>query len=70
MRALVQSGHLPDYLMSYDPAREMVTFYAFGPTGRVAEAKDMLGGRPHAPLVAHEKAHARKAGKRPRSANR
>ncbi|AEO46828.1 replication initiator protein A [Rhodospirillum rubrum] len=70
VRALVQSGHLPDYLMSYDPARDMVTFYAFGPTGRVAEAKDMLAGRPHAPLVAHEKAHARKAGKRPRSANR
>jgi len=64
VRTLVESGHLPDYLMAYDPARDMVTFYAHGPKGRVAEAKDMLAGRPHAPVIAHEKAHARKARKR------
>jgi len=64
VRALVESGHLPDYLMAYDPARDMVTFYAQGPKGRMAEAKDMLAGRPHAPVIAHEKAHARKGRKR------
>jgi len=61
---LVESGHMPDYLMAFDAERDMVTFYAFGPKGRMAEAKDILAGRPHAPALAHQKVHARKARKR------
>ena len=64
VKALAESGDLPDYLMAFDEARDMVTFYANGPKGRIAEAKDMLAGRPHASLLAHEKAHTRKTGKR------
>jgi plasmid replication initiation protein len=64
MRSLAESGVLPDFLMAFDGGRDMVTFYANGPKGRIAEAKDMLAGRPHASLLAHEKAHTRKAGKR------
>lgn len=63
MKALAESGELPDYLMAFDAGRDAVTFYANGPKGRIAEAHDMLVGRPHAPLLAHEKAHARKARK-------
>lgn len=65
VKALAESGDLPDYLMAFDEARDMVTFYANGPKARIAEARDMLAGRPHAPLLAHEKAHAGKAQKRP-----
>lgn len=65
VKALVESGELPDFLMAFDQERDMVTFYANGPKGRLAEVKDMLTGRPHAPVLAHEKAHARKARKRP-----
>ncbi|MEQ4539128.1 MAG: replication initiator protein A [Billgrantia sp.] len=65
IKALAESGELPDFLMAFDQERDMVTFYANGPKGRLAEVKDMLVGRPHAPVVAHEKAHARKARKRP-----
>lgn len=64
MRSLAESGALPDFLMAFDGGRDMVTFYANGPKGRIAEAKDMLAGRPHASLLAHEKAHTRKTGKR------
>ncbi len=62
---LVDSGHLPDYLMAFDAERDMVAFYANGPKGRKAEAKDIVAGRPHAPAAAHIKAHAQKARKRP-----
>lgn len=65
IKALAESGELPDYLMAYDEARDVVTFYANGPKARIAEARDMLAGRPHASLKAHEIAHARKARKRP-----
>lgn len=64
MKALAESGELPDYLMAFDADRDTVTFYANGPKSRIAEACDMLAGRPHASLLAHEKAHARKARKR------
>ena len=65
IKALAESGELPDYLMAYDEARDVVTFYANGPKARIAEARDMLAGRPHASLKAHETAHIRKARKRP-----
>lgn len=65
VKELAESGDLPDFLMAFDQERDMVTFYANGPKGRLAEVKDMLTGRPHAPVLAHEKAHARKARKRP-----
>lgn len=64
MKALAESGELPDYLMAFDADRDTVTFYANGPKSRIAEACDMLAGRPHASLLAHEKAHARRARKR------
>ena len=64
MKALAESGDLPDYLMAFDEDRDVVTFYANGPKGRQAEAVDMLAGRAHASVNAHEKAHARKARKR------
>lgn len=64
MKALAESGELPDYMMAFDIDRDAVTFYAIGPKGLIAEARDMLAGRPHAPQLAHEKAHARKARKR------
>lgn len=60
IRKLAMSGELPDYLMAYDDKRDIVTFYACGPEGRRAEAKDTLSGRPHASALAHEKAHIRK----------
>lgn len=65
MRSLAESGDLPDYLMAFDEARDMVTFFANGPKGKLAEVRDMLAGRPHASVAAHEKTHARKARKRP-----
>jgi len=65
VKALAESGDLPDYLMAFDDARDVVTFYANGPEGRRAESADMLEGRPHASVQAHDKAHARKARKRP-----
>ncbi len=65
VKALAESGDLPDYLMAFDAERDVVTFYANGPKARIAEARDMLAGRPHASLKAHETAHIRKARKRP-----
>lgn len=65
IKALAESGDLPDYLMAFDADRDVVTFYANGPKARIAEARDMLAGRPHASLKAHETAHIRKARKRP-----
>lgn len=65
---LVESGHLPDYRMAFDAGRDMVTFYANGAKGRMAEIKDIMAGRPHAPFVAHEKSHSRKSKMRPKSA--
>ncbi|ECJ4050456.1 plasmid replication initiator-like protein [Salmonella enterica subsp. enterica] len=64
IRKLAESGDLPDFLMAFDAERDVVTFYANGPEGRRAESKDMLAGRPHASLMAHQKAHAKKARKR------
>jgi plasmid replication initiation protein len=65
VKALAESGELPDYLMAFDTDKDTVTFYGNGPKGRIAEARDMLAGCPHASLLTHEKAHARKARKRP-----
>lgn len=55
MKALAESGNLPDYLMVVDAKRDEVTFYANGSKGRMAEVKDMLEGRPHPSLSAHRK---------------
>lgn len=55
MKMLAESGNLPDYLMAVDAKRDMVTFYANGPKGKLAEVKDMLVGRSHASLAAHQK---------------
>lgn len=63
LRALAESGDLPDYLMAFDAARDMMTFYANGPKGKLAEVRDMIAGRPHASVQAHEKAPIRKARK-------
>ncbi|MFT4171138.1 MAG: replication initiator protein A [Rhodocyclaceae bacterium] len=63
LRALAESGDLPDYLMAFDAARDMMTFYANGPKGKLAEVQDMIAGRPHASVQAHEKAPIRKARK-------
>lgn len=64
LKALAESGDLPDYLMAFDADRDIVTFYANGPKGRLVEVRDMIAGRPHASVQAHEKAHIRKARKR------
>lgn len=55
LKMLAESGNLPDYLMAVDVKRDMVTFYANGPKGKLAEVKDMLTGRSHASLAAHQK---------------
>ncbi|WP_082783532.1 replication initiator protein A [Snodgrassella sp. CFCC 13594] len=55
LKMLAESGNLPDYLMAVDVKRDMVTFYANGPKGKLAEVKDMLAGRSHASLAAHQK---------------
>lgn len=59
-----ESGRCPDYVIAYDRKRDLVTIYSHGPKARVAEARDMVAGRPTAPLSAHEKMHARKTRKR------
>lgn len=68
LKTLADSGDLPDYLMAFDADRDMVTFYANGPKGKLAEVRDMIAGRPHASAQAHEKAHIRKARKWPQRA--
>lgn len=55
LKMLAESGNLPDYLMAVDVKRDMVTFYANGPKGKLAEVRDMLAGRSHASLAAHQK---------------
>ncbi|MCP1638291.1 plasmid replication initiation protein [Kerstersia gyiorum] len=67
IKALAEPGDLPDFLMAFDHDRDVVTFFANGPKGRLAEVKDMIAGRPHATVVAHEKAHTGKARKRPQT---
>lgn len=64
VKALAESGNLPDYLMAIDLQRDMVTFYANGPKGKLAEVKDMLAGRPNASLKAHQKAHSARSRRR------
>ncbi|MBN8768759.1 MAG: replication initiator protein A [Stenotrophomonas nitritireducens] len=64
LKTLAESGDLPDYLMAFDADRDIVTFYANGPKGKLAEVRDIIAGRPHASVQAHEKAHIRKARKR------
>lgn len=65
VKALAGSGRLPDYLMAFDAARDLVTFFANGPKGQLAEFRDMMAGRPHAPVTARENAHARQMQKCP-----
>lgn len=64
VKALAESGNLPDYLMAIDLQRDMVTFYANGPKGKLAEVKDMLAGRPNASLKAHQKARSARSRER------
>lgn len=64
VKALAESGGLPDYLMAFDVQRDVVTIYAIGPKGRRAEACDMQRGRPPATLAAHQEAHRGNARKR------
>lgn len=68
LKALAESGDLPDYLMAFDADRDMVTFYANGPKGKLAEVRDMIAGRPHASVQAHEKALVRRRRSGPRGA--
>lgn len=60
MKALAESGMLPDYVMTMDARRDEVTFYADGPKGRLAEVKDMLEGRSGGSTSTHRK---RKSGR-------
>lgn len=60
VKALSESGGLPDYLMAFDVERDVVAIYAIGPKGRRAEACDIQTGRPHATLTAHKRVVARK----------
>ncbi|WP_294329266.1 replication initiator protein A [uncultured Sphingomonas sp.] len=62
--AFAESGRCPDYNIAYDRKRDLVTIYSYGPKARVAEARDMVAGRPTAPLSALEKMHAKKMRKR------
>lgn len=55
MKALAESGMLPDYVMTMDARRDEVTFYADGPKGRLAEVKDMLEGRSGGSTSTHRK---------------
>jgi hypothetical protein len=52
-------------LMAFDAERDLVTFCANGPKGQLAEFRDMMAGRPHAPVAARENAHARQNAKMP-----
>ena len=66
IKVLAESGALPGYLLAYDADRDLVTFYAAGPEGRRAEINDILDGRPHAPVIAHQAQHKRRQAKRKR----
>lgn len=44
VRGLVESGELPDYRMKYDAAGDVVTFYARGGKGGLAQVQDVLIG--------------------------
>lgn len=55
MKALAESGTLPDYVMTMDARRDEVTFYADGPKGRLAEVRDMLEGRSGGSTSTHRK---------------
>lgn len=55
MKALAESGMLPDYVMTMDARRDEVTFYADGPKGRLAEVRDMLEGRSGGSTSTHRK---------------
>lgn len=44
--------------MTIDLQRDEVTFYANGSKGKLPQMKDMLAGRPHASLSAHQKARS------------
>lgn len=68
VKTLAESGNFPDYLIGFDPRRDQVTFYANGPKGRLAEVRDMLDGRPHASVQAHQKVRMSRARRPPSSA--
>lgn len=55
MKALAESGTLPDYVMTMDARRDEVTFYTDGPKGRLAEVQDMLEGRSGGSTSTHRK---------------
>lgn len=67
VKELATNGTLPDYLVTFDSKRDMVTFYASGPKGKQAEAQDVLRGRPATSKQSRERAHAKAVRKRPQS---
>lgn len=64
VKELGESGRLPDYLMAIDVQRDVVTFYANGPKGKLAEVRDILAGRPHASLAARQKVRSGRSRRR------
>jgi plasmid replication initiation protein len=44
VKALAESGELPDYRVSFDQAADTVTFFARGPKGNQAQVADLLDG--------------------------
>lgn len=45
MKALAESGELPDYRMAFDVEADMATFYARAPKGAKAQIEDILKGK-------------------------
>jgi len=70
IKALVESGELPDYRMAFNLKADDVTFYANGQKGYRAELEAMVKGLPYSSARAREKAHLRRLGRhevKPRS---
>ena len=63
IKALAESGVLPDYFMAFEGERDLVTFYAEGSKGRVAKLGDMLCGRLNVSLAAHNRRYSSKSQK-------
>jgi len=63
IKALAESGELPDYRMAYNPKADDVTFYANGQKGYRAELEAMAKGLPYSSARARDRAHARRYGR-------
>ncbi len=64
LKNLSESGEMPDYRIAVDAARDVVTYYAYGPKANQAEARDVLTGRPKTSTKARQNAHQRKSRRR------